>query len=110
MAQENYLPLGGRYDCMSVTHVIEVEWAKDWYSAVGQVLYYAEETKKVPGIILLCESEQIYSEGLCRSYVYRLDYALRHVSAKISIWYCAVDADMTLEDCAMLDLPERSAQ
>ena len=66
MERENRLPDGGRVDCLSATLAIEVEWARDWYHAVGQSLYYASATGRKPGIVLLCESSEVHVEGLCR--------------------------------------------
>jgi len=100
MALEVYVPSGGRADCLSETHAIEVEWAADWYSAVGQSLYYAAETGLEPGIILLCPatSADTHGEGLCRSYLYRLDVALRRWSLPIRVWECFSD-NVTLDTC-----------
>jgi len=81
MELEKHLPSGGYIDCLSPEYAIEVEWAEHWAEAVGQSLYYASETGRKPGIILLCEQSEGPVEGLCRSYVYRLEIALKFVKA-----------------------------
>ena len=94
-----HLPSGGYVDCLSAEYAIEVDWASKWAEAVGQSLYYADATGRKPEIILLCEESEGPIEGLCRSYVYRLEYALRFVNAHVYVWTCAIDRDLKLEDC-----------
>lgn len=94
-----HLPSGGYVDCLSAEYAIEVDWASKWAEAVGQSLYYADATGRKPGIILLCEESEGPVEGLCRSYVYRLEYALKFVNAHVYVWACAIDKDLKLEDC-----------
>lgn len=67
MELEKHVSFGGRVDCINDEYAIEVEWNKDWYEAVGQVLYYAAVENRKPGIILLCPSSEVHAEGLCRS-------------------------------------------
>ena len=74
---EKHLPSGGYVDCVSDEFAIEVEWADNWAEGVGQAFYYAAATNRKPGIILLCESSEGPVEDRCRSYVYRLDLALK---------------------------------
>lgn len=99
MDLERHLPSGGFVDCLSDEHAIEVDWADGWAGSVGQSLYYAAETGRKPGIILLCESSEAEVEGLCRSYIYRLEYALQFVKVHVDVWTCAIDSDETLDDC-----------
>ena len=44
-----------KVDCLTDTHAYEVDWADGMkvYEAIGQSLYYASQTNKKPGIILL---------------------------------------------------------
>ena len=44
-----------RIDCLTDTHAFEVDWADGMkvYEAIGQSLYYASQTGKKPGILLL---------------------------------------------------------
>jgi hypothetical protein len=99
MELEKHLPLGGYIDCLSSEFAIEVDWANHWAEAVGQSLYYAVATNRKPGIILLCQSSEGTDEGLCRSYVYRLEYALKFVNTHVDVWTCAIDKDKQLSDC-----------
>jgi hypothetical protein len=99
MELEKHLPSGGYVDCLSPEYAIEVEWAQHWAEAVGQSLYYAEATNRKPGIILLCKKSEGPVEGLCRSYVYRLEYALKFVNAHVHVWTSAIDKDVKLDDC-----------
>jgi hypothetical protein len=99
MERETSLPSGGRVDCLSAEYAIEVEWAQHWAEGVGQSLYYAAATERKPGIILLCEESEGPVEGLCRSYVYRLEYALKFVNTHVYVWTCAIDKDVELYDC-----------
>ena len=99
MELEKHLPSGGYVDCLSSKLAIEVEWVENWAEAVGQSLYYAASTDRKPGIILLCESSETHVEGLCRSYIYRLEEALQFVSTNVEIWECFIDTDKTLNDC-----------
>jgi hypothetical protein len=99
MELEKHLPSGGYVDCLSPEYAIEVDWAEHWAEAVGQSLYYAGATGRKPGIILLCKESEGPVEGLCRSYVYRLEYALKFVKPHVSVWMCAIDKDKKLDDC-----------
>jgi hypothetical protein len=112
MKLEEHLPSGGYVDCLSDEHAIEVEWAEHWAEAVGQSLYYAAETERRPGIILLCKDSEGPAEGLCRSYIYRLEYALRFVSTHVDVWTCSIDKDRTLADCfrPQIQSPDRRTQ
>lgn len=44
-----------RVDCLTDTHAFEADWADGLkvYEAIGQALYYASETGRLPGILLL---------------------------------------------------------
>jgi hypothetical protein len=81
-----------------------VDWANHWAEALGQSLYYAGATNRKPGIILLCEEVPRAGRGLCRSYVYRLEYALKFVHAHVYVWTCAIDKDLTRDDCFRPDI------
>lgn len=61
---------GTRVDLLSPTHAWEVDWAKNgkWAEAIGQTLYYAIQTNRQPGVILLVrdpEKDKPYVER-CR--------------------------------------------
>jgi hypothetical protein len=48
-----------RVDCLTDTHAFEADWADGLkvYEAIGQALYYASETGKLPGILLLIRKD-----------------------------------------------------
>ena len=48
-----------RVDCLTQTHAFEVDWADGMkvYEAIGQSLYYASQTGKKPGILLLIRKD-----------------------------------------------------
>ncbi|WPE17147.1 hypothetical protein R5P06_03545 [Candidatus Thioglobus autotrophicus] len=52
---EYSLPDRSRVDCLTDTHAFEADWADGLkvYESIGQSLYYAAETGKKPGILLL---------------------------------------------------------
>jgi hypothetical protein len=104
MELEKHLPSGGYVDCLSPEYAIEFDWSEHWAEAVGQSLYYAGATGRKPGIILLCRESEGPVEGLCRSYVYRLEYALKFVKPHVDVWTCAIDKDLKLDDCFRPDI------
>ena len=52
---EYRLPDRSRVDCLTDTHAFEADWADGLkvYESIGQSLYYAAETGKQPGVLLL---------------------------------------------------------
>ena len=48
-----------RVDCLTDTHAFETDWAETSkvYESIGQALYYAAETGKLPGILLLIRKD-----------------------------------------------------
>jgi len=52
---EVVLPDRTRCDCLTETHAIEFDFGKKWAEAIGQALYYAIQTGKKPGIVLILE-------------------------------------------------------
>ena len=48
-----------RVDCLTDTHAFEADWADGLkvYESIGQSLYYASETGKLPGILLLIRKD-----------------------------------------------------
>ena len=48
-----------KVDCLTDTHAYEVDWADGMkvYEAIGQSLYYASQTNKKPGILLLIRKD-----------------------------------------------------
>ena len=53
---EVVLPGGTRCDCLTDTHAIEFDFGNNWAEAVGQSSYYALQTGRKPGIVLILEN------------------------------------------------------
>lgn len=53
---EYVLPDNARVDCLTSTHAVEVDFAPKFAEGIGQALYYAEITKKAPGVLLIMEN------------------------------------------------------
>ena len=74
-----------RVDCLTETHAFEVDWADGMkvYEAIGQSLYYASQTEKKPGILLLI----------------RKDNSQKHIrKIKEVIRYFDLDIELILKD------------
>jgi len=54
---EYKLPDKTRVDCLTEKYAIEVDFADKWAEAIGQSLYYAYQTNRQPGIIIIMEKE-----------------------------------------------------
>ena len=74
------LPDRTRVDCLTRTHAVEVDFAKKWYQAVGQSLYYSLQTGKKAGIVL------IVREPKERKYRIRLNSTILHFKLPIDTW------------------------
>jgi len=95
MAVERFLPSGGRADCLSDRFAIEVDFSEKWPEAIGQALYYAAETGKQPGIILVCRMR----DDQCLKHSYRLCSTLASWQLPITVWECDDTAVAIDEDC-----------
>lgn len=83
---EYRLPDKARVDCLTADYAIEADWAPKWAEAVGQALYYASQTGRKPGILLLVK------EGDWR-YVERLFEAIQKSGQPIRVWFKEVEND-----------------
>jgi hypothetical protein len=103
-----------RADCLDADMAIEVEFTENWYTAIGQSLYYArvEAEKKagwgksnrlpnvVPAAIMVCRKR----ESTCDAHVQRMLDTLTYHSIAIRVWHCKPDIHMTLAECDFADL------
>jgi hypothetical protein len=48
-----FLPDGTRCDCLTDVHAIEFDFGNNWAEAVGQSAYYALQTNRKAGIVLV---------------------------------------------------------
>lgn len=53
--REYTLPDLTRVDCLLTEYAVEVEFAPKWAESIGQSLYYAMETKRKPGVVLVLQ-------------------------------------------------------
>jgi hypothetical protein len=75
------MPDGTRCDCLLPNYAIEFDFAQKWAEAIGQSLYYASQTQRLPGIVLIIEQESEYT------YVLRLSVALEyHGLGYVKVW------------------------
>lgn len=44
-----------RVDCLTSEYAVEVDWAHKWAEGVGQAQYYARETRRKPGLLLIVD-------------------------------------------------------
>lgn len=69
---EYQLPSRARVDCLTGTEAVEADFAKKWYEAIGQSLYYAMMTGKQAAILLIIETPKdlIYLERMQETIMY----------------------------------------
>ena len=71
---------GTRCDCVTNTHAIEFDFGDHWSEAVGQSAYYAIQTGKKAGIVLILETMKD------RKYWIRLNTTIEHFNLPIDTW------------------------
>ncbi len=69
----------GRIDLLTSTHAFEIERAAKWKQSIGQSIWYALNTNKKAGIILLLEDSNDYK------YLIQLTTALEYANLKEKI-------------------------
>lgn len=74
------LPNGTEIDCLTQTHAIEVDFAKKFYEAIGQSLYYAMHTGKRAGILLIIDLPKE------QRFLTRLRQTIRHYKLPIDVF------------------------
>lgn len=70
-----------RADCETDTHSVEVKFAKGWYNSVGQALWYAAQSGKRAGIVLI-----IGDDGFSEEYWIKLNSLVSIYSLPIDLW------------------------
>ena len=71
---------GTRCDCVTETHAIEFDFGDHWSEAAGQSAYYAIQTGKKAGIVLIVETMKD------RKYWIRLNTTIEHFNLSIDTW------------------------
>ena len=46
-----------RVDCLTKDYAIEFDFAKKWAESIGQALYYAKMTEKMPAVVLILTNQ-----------------------------------------------------
>jgi len=70
----------GRVDIVGANYATEVEFADKWKEAIGQALWYAFQTNKKAGIILICEKPEDHKHAM------RLRSVIQHNKLDIKVW------------------------
>lgn len=81
--REYTLPDDSRVDIFTDEYAFEVEWAHKWKESIGQSLYYAIQTDKKPGIILLFKGEPQDKENYLRCSVVCEKYNIKLITLKV---------------------------
>ena len=70
-----------RVDCLTETHAFEVDWAEGMkvYEAIGQSLYYASQSGKKPGILLLIRKDN------SEKYIRKIKEVIRYFDLDIEL-------------------------
>lgn len=69
-----------RADCVTATQAIEFDFGKKWAESLGQALYYALQTGKRAGIVLILENPKD------RKYWLRLNSTIVHFRLPVDTW------------------------
>ena len=77
---EHVLPDRTRVDCLTDSHAIEFDWGKKWHEGIGQSLYYAVQTEKRAGVVLILTKRKHYRYWL------RLNTTIQHHDLPIDTW------------------------
>ena len=77
---EHVLPDRTRVDCLTAEHAIEFDWGKKWHEGIGQSLYYAVQTGKRAGVVLILKRRKHYK------YWIRLNSTIQHHDLPIDTW------------------------
>ncbi len=87
----------GRVDILTGEYAIEVKKAPQWKHAIGQALWYAQQTNKKPGIILIMKSKNEWKYGIMLQST--LNYA--GLDDKVKVWFWPTDFDIGFEQASM---------
>ena len=88
-----------RADCISQTHAIEVDWHDEWQEGLGRALVYSAQTGLLPGIVLVCRSDQ--GHCLKSSLLARQTMSYHHI--KGTLWDC-LPIHERLDECTRWEL------
>lgn len=74
-----------RVDCLTASHAIEFDWASKWAEAIGQSLYYAIQTQKRAGIVLILKKPSDVR------HVRKLETVIEFNALPIDVWLINAD-------------------
>ena len=69
-----------RCDCLTATNAVELDFGPKWAEAIGQSLYYALQTGKKAGVVLILEKKSD------RKFWLRLNSTIEHFNLPITTW------------------------
>ncbi len=69
-----------RCDCLTGANAVELDFGSKWAEAIGQSLYYALQTGKKAGVVLILEKKGD------RKYWIRLNSTIEHFKLPIDTW------------------------
>ncbi|GAA5482077.1 hypothetical protein [Haloferula sargassicola] len=70
----------GRVDIVTDEYAIEVEFASKWKNAIGQALWYAMQTNKKAGIVVIIKNAKDAGDAI------RLESVIEHNRLPIRVW------------------------
>lgn len=88
-----------RADCISQTHVIEVDWHDEWREGFGRALTFSAATGLLPGLVVVCRSDEAY----CRNTSRVVRETMSYHGIKGTLWDC-LPVNRTLDECKRWDL------
>jgi hypothetical protein len=91
-------------DCFNDRYAIEIDRGPKWAEAIGQAIYYASQTNREPGIVLICDEGR---ERRCLDYKFRLEAALAYSKLKSTVWFCPSKAASLDRDCLKKEYGKR---
>lgn len=77
---EYVLPDLARVDCLTDEYAVEADFADKWAESIGQALYYASQTGRKPGILMIVEQDSD-----CH-YLFRLYQAILAAGVPVRVW------------------------
>lgn len=77
---EYRLPDLTRVDCLTETHAVEFDFAPKWAESIGQALYYASQTNRRAGVVLILRNPKD------ERYVRRLKAVVVEAGVELDIW------------------------
>jgi len=83
---EYVLPGRARVDCLIDDYAVEFDFDYKWAEAIGQALYYSEQTGRWPGVVLIMEDHE---NGF--KYLIRLLKGISMTNLKWRVWIITPD-------------------